>query len=59
MSKKPIAKIVSKEEAFWLEIKESTKNDIDRLEKLLKFQKEVMWMAEKKITLAKQSGRNK
>ena len=46
---KPIAKIGTREEAFWTEIKESTFRDIERLEKLLKFQKEILKMAENKI----------
>ncbi len=51
--KKEIAEIVSQEEAFWREIKESTENDIKRLEKLLKFQKAILAMVEIKINLAK------
>lgn len=47
--KKPIAKIVSKDEAFWTEIKESTEKDIERLEKLLKFQTEIAAMCNIKI----------
>ena len=38
--------IGSKEEAFWNEIKENTKADIERLEKLLKFNRAIVKMAE-------------
>jgi len=41
--------IASKEEAFWTEIKESTEKDIERLEKLLKFQRAVVEFCEEKI----------
>ena len=47
--KKPFAKIVSKEEAFWNEIKESSERDIERLERLLKFQKEILKLSLIKI----------
>lgn len=51
--KKEIAKIVSSDEAYWTEIKDSTVKDIERLEKLLKFQKEILKMCESKIAEAK------
>jgi len=39
----------NEEEAFWQEIIDSTKKDIERLEKLLKFNKAVLELAENKI----------
>lgn len=37
------------EETFWTEIKQSTTEDIERLEKLLKFQKSILEMVESKL----------
>lgn len=48
--KKPVVKIASKETAFWTEIKESTERDIERLEKLLKFQKVIYELAKERLT---------
>lgn len=45
----------NKEEAYWLEIKKSTEEDIERLEKLLKFQKSVLKMCEEQASNALQN----
>lgn len=52
--KKPLAVIVSKEEAYWAEVKENTEKDIERLERLLKFQNAILEMCNTKIENEKQ-----
>jgi len=42
-------KIVSKEEAYWTQIKEKTEIEIETLEKMLKFNKAILEMAQVKI----------
>ena len=39
----------NKEEAFWIEVKDNTEKDIERLEKLLKFNQAILTMANYKI----------
>ena len=46
-------KIGTEEEAFWREIKESTKKDIEAHQKLLKFSQAILELAEKKIKESK------
>lgn len=49
-------KIGSKEESFWTDVKESTQSEIDKLEKLLKFNKGVLWLAEMKVKESSRKG---
>lgn len=44
-----IAKIVSKEEAFWTEVKERTEKEIETLEKMIKFNQAILEMSLSKI----------
>ncbi len=48
--KEATIEVVSKEEAFWTEIKENTEQDIEKLEKLLKFQKEILGLTERRLS---------
>lgn len=47
--KKIDAEIISKEEAYWRDIKEKTEREIETLEKMLKFNKGIKEMAIQKI----------
>jgi hypothetical protein len=49
----PIAKIGTKDEAFWTEVKDSAIADIARLEKLLKLQNAIKTMCEMRIAAEK------
>jgi len=44
-------KVATKEEAYWIEIKKRTKVQIEDLERGLKFNKAILFMAEGKIAL--------
>ena len=48
MKQKLTAKIGSKEDKFWFEVMTKTKEEIDRLEKMLKFNKAILEMCKTK-----------
>ena len=49
MTENKTAKIGTKEDKFWFDITEKTKEEIERLEKMLKFNKAILEMCKKKL----------
>lgn len=45
----------NKDEAFFLELKESTLKEIERQEKLLKFNKEILWLCNLRLAKFKRT----
>lgn len=46
-------KVYTDEEAFWIEIKQSSEEDVQKLEKLIKMQKAIIEMCDLKLSLSK------
>jgi len=44
-------KIVSKEEAFWTQIQEKTKAELESLNKMVKFNQAILEMVNKKVSV--------